>query len=163
MSQYARSWIPGGTFSFTVVTASREKIFALEENRKLLRAAYAGVANERPFKTEAICLLPEHVHCVWTMPPGDSDYPMRWKMIKERFSKAYLPRGGKEAARSDSKERRGERGVWQRRYWEHTVRDEEDFARLCDCIHYNPVKHGVARCPHQWPHSSFRRFVVQGV
>ncbi|MFH1893475.1 MAG: transposase [Candidatus Zixiibacteriota bacterium] len=163
MSRYARSWIRGGTFFFTVVTGSREKLFLQESCRKLLRDAYAGVARDRPFETLAICLLPEHLHCIWSLPEGDLDYPIRWKLIKEWFSKACLREGIGEPTRSDSKVRRGERGIWQRRYWEHTVRDEKDFARLCDYIHFNPVKHGLVKCPHEYPYSSFHRFVSEGM
>lgn len=121
------------------------------------------MARDRPFDTIAICLLPDHLHCIWSLPNGDSDYPVRWKLIKERFSKESVRHGMSESRRSDSKVRRGERGIWQRRYWEHTLRDEADLVRLCDYIHYNPVKHGLVKCPHEYPFSSFHRFVRQGM
>jgi len=106
-------------------------------------------------------VLPEHLHCIWSLGEADANYSLRWKFIKEGFTKKYLVEGGRENNRSDSKRRRGERAVWQRRFWEHTVRNEDELGRLCDYIHYNPVKHGHVKCPHQWPHSSFHRFVRQ--
>jgi len=163
MSKYARSWVPGGTFFFTLVTASRKKVFASPAHRRSLREAFRQVLAERPVETVAFVLLPEHLHCIWTLPEGDAGYSIRWKLIKERFSKAFLSHGGKEAKQSDSKTQRGERGVWQRRFWEHTVRDEVDLERLCDYIHYNPVKHGLVKCPYEWPHSTFHRFVDHGL
>jgi len=163
MSRYARSWTPGGTFFFTVVTGSRERLFVQARCRRWLKEAYAAIEAKRPFDTVAFCLLPDHLHCIWTLPEGDSDYPMWWKLIKERFTRIYLREEMFESRRNASKERRGERGVWQRRYWEHMVRDEEDLRRLCDYIHYNPVKHGLVRCAHEWPYSTLPRYVAQGI
>jgi putative transposase len=117
------------------------------------------VRKNHPFKTEAIVVLPDHLHCLWRLPPGDSDYGVRWGLIKAAFSRG-LPIGER---RSVSRTSRGERGIWQRRFWEHLVRDEEDFARHADYIHYNPVKHGWAKAPHEWAYSSFRRYVEQEI
>jgi len=103
-----------------------------------------------PFETIAICVLPDHLHCIWRLPPGDHDYPMRWRLIKSRFSKSlprtHDPRAGR---------RKGERGIWQRRFWEHLIRDAEDFDRHVDYIHWNPVKHGLVAAPEDWPYSTF--------
>ena len=163
MSRYARSWIPGGTFFFTVVTGSRARVFSDPRCRQWLKQAYMAIEEKRPFYTVSLSLLPDHLHCIWTLPEGDSSYPIRSKLIKEKFTRRFIREGMIESRRSASKQRRGERGVWQRRYWEHTVRDEEELARLCDYIHYNPVKHGLVACPHQWPYSTFSRFVAQGI
>ena len=163
MSRYVHSLASGGTFFFTVVTACRERHFSNARCRKWLKEAYSAVEEKRLFHTVAICLLPDHLHCIWTLPEGDSDYPIRWKLIKDKFTRRFIREGMVESRRSLSRVRRGERGVWQRRYWEHTVRDEEDLARLCDYIHYNPVKHGLVECPHQWRYSTFSRFVAEGI
>ena len=120
------------------------------------------VQNERPFDLLATVLLPDHCHCVWTLPEDDCDYSKRWGLIKSRFSKRWLQAGGRNMAVSPARAKRHERGIWQKRFWEHKVRDEEDFMRHVNYIHYNPVKHGLAQCPHQWPHSSFERWVGEG-
>ena len=115
------------------------------------------------FEIPAIALLPDHLHTLWELPPGDSSYSMRWRRIKEEFTERFLFEGGEEGLRSGSRELRKERGVWQRRFWEHTVLDEGDFERHCDYIHYNPVKHGLVACPGDWAYSSFQRWVRRDV
>jgi putative transposase len=117
------------------------------------------VASDHPFSLDAVVILPEHLHCVWTLPTGDPDFATRWRLIKTEFSKkiAAIDR------RSNSRVSKGERGIWQRRYWEHTIRDERDFARRCDYIHFNPVKHGHAARAADWPFSSFKKFVRSGM
>jgi putative transposase len=160
MPEYRRAHQPGGTFFLTMVTDRRRPI--LVESRRLLRSAIERTRAVRPFRTVAVVLLPDHLHCVWTLPPGDSGFAARWQAIKARFSLGYLRAGGSETRRSASRVIRGERGVWQRRYWERQVRDEDEFERLCAYIHYNPVKHGRAACPHAWPWSSFAEFVRAG-
>jgi putative transposase len=97
------------------------------------------------------------------MPAGDADYPLRWRRIKEEFTEAFLQGGGQEGMLSASRCKRKERGIWQRRYWEHTLDDEGDFERHMDYIHYNPVKHGLVKCPRDWPYSSFHRLVKENV
>lgn len=113
----------------------------------------------RPFSINTIVVLPEHLHCIWTLPEGDDDFSTRWRLIKDAFSKA-IPAG---EARSASRVQKRERGIWQRRFWEHVLRDENDFAIHVDYIHYNPVKHGLVDRPIDWPYSSLHRFVKQGV
>jgi len=109
-----------------------------------------------------VVLLPDHLHCLWTLPDGDADFSTRWRKIKESFTRAFLTAGGQETVPSAGQKRKGLRGVWQQRFGEHTIRDEEDFRRHADYIHFNPVKHELARCVHEWPHSSFRRWVRLG-
>ena len=162
MADYRRWFVAGGMYFFTLVTAGRAPIFAAELGKRVLRETLAACTERRPFKLTAIVLLPDHLHMMWTLPSGDVDYSTRMSWIKSNFSRAYLSAGGAEQPRSDSRLARGNRGVSQRRFWEHTIRDEIDFARHLDYIHFNPVKHGHAVCPHQWPHSSFTKWVEQG-
>ncbi len=124
-----------------------------------LREAFRLVRAEQPFEIDAIVILPDHLHALWTLPRSDADYATRWKKIKTAFSKR-VPRYEQ---RSPSQAAKGERGIWQRRYWEHTIRDDDDFRAHCDYIHFNPVKHGYARAASEWPHSTFRQFVERGV
>lgn len=123
-----------------------------------LRATFVSVRAERPFEIDAIVVLPDHLHCIWTLPPGDADYALRWREIKSRFSRR-IPAG---ECRTAGRIAKRERGLWQRRYWEHTLRDERDVARHIDYIHYNPIKHGHVSCAADWPYSSFHRFVQRG-
>jgi putative transposase len=157
MTNYRRNLVPGGRFFFTVNLADRRSRL-LTDQVDLLRAAFGLVRGRHPFAIDAIVVLPDHLHAIWTLPEGDADYPSRWRLIKAAFSRA-LP-----GAESVSKSRlaKGERGVWQRRYWEHTLRDEDDFVRHVDYIHFNPVKHGHVRRVKDWPHSSFHRMVRLG-
>lgn len=124
-----------------------------------MREAMRSVRMERPFCIDAVVILPDHLHCIWTLPPGDVDYALRWREIKSRFSRR-IPVG---EPRTLGRVNKGERGIWQRRYWEHTVRDERDMERHVDYIHYNPVKHGQVTCVADWPYSSFHRFVQKGI
>jgi len=116
----------------------------------------------KPFMVQAICVMPDHLHTLWTLPPQDDDYSLRWNQLKGEFTKKWLAQGGTEGARTLSKSRRGERAVWQRRGWEHAIRDEQDFIRHMDYIHYNPVKHGLTKRPHDWPWSTFQRYLREG-
>ena len=163
MPDYRRWFSAGGTYFFTVVTFNRLKIFDDELARSSLHRAITEVQTSRPFEIPGIVLLPDHCHCIWKMPDDDDDFSLRWRMVKRRFTKSWLTSGGKDALPSASRIKRGERGVWQRRFWEHLIRDQQDFARHMDYIHYNPVKHGYVRCPHQWKHSSFHRWVKEGL
>ncbi|GAB4263636.1 MAG: transposase [Methylomicrobium sp.] len=124
-----------------------------------LRVAFAEVKRAHPFDIDAIVILPEHLHCIWTLPAGDDDFSMRWRQIKSAFSRR-LPNG---EWRSESRQSKGERGIWHRRFWEHVIRDDEDFARHVDYIHYNPVKHGWVSRVSDWPYSTFGRYVERGV
>ncbi len=158
MSNYRRNRVAGGTYFFTVNLLNRDSDL-LVARIDALRAAVREMRRRRPFHIDAWVVLPEHVHCVWTLPPGDSDFPGRWRAIKSGFAKA-IPAG---EALSPTMARRGERGLWQRRYWEHTIRDEPDYAAHVDYTHFNPVKHGLATSPAAWPFSSFRRCVALGL
>jgi len=115
-----------------------------------------------PFTTDAVCLLPEHIHCIWTLPDRDINYSVRWKEIKRLFTKSYLEQIGPGDIRSESRVRRGEAAIWQRRFWEHTIRDQTDLNRHLDYIHYNPVKHELVQTVSDWPWSSFHRYVKTG-
>jgi putative transposase len=158
MTQYRRNWTAGGTYFFTVVTANRTN-GPLVDHIADLRGAFRTVIAKHPFEIDAMVILPDHLHTLWTLPPGDADYATRWKKIKGAFSKR-LPDN---EPRSASQMAKGERGIWQRRYWEHTIRDDDDFRAHCDYIHFNPVKHGYVRAVSEWPHSTFRQFVERGV
>jgi putative transposase len=116
-----------------------------------------------PFTINALVVLPDHLHSIWTLPPGDTAYPTRWGWIKKEFTKEWLAIGGAEGPISDARRQQGRKGVWQPRYWEHTLEDEDDFERHFDYIHYNPVKHGYAKCPRDWPWSTFHRWVAADV
>jgi putative transposase len=131
--------------------------------RRCLREAVAAVRRKRPFEIVAWVLLPDHLHTIWTLPSGDDKYATRWRRIKEEFTEAWLAAGGSEGPRSRSRLARNERGIWQRRFWEHTCEDEHDFERHFDYIHYNAVKHGYVACPRDWPHSTFHRWAKCGV
>jgi putative transposase len=158
VSDYRRNFVPGGSFFFTVNLADRHSQ-RLIESIDSLRRAFRHVRARHPFTLDAIVVMPEHLHAIWTLPVGDADYSTRWQLIKAVFSR------GIEAVEQRSKSRaaKDERGIWQRRYWEHTLRDESDFARHCDYIHFNPVKHGYVRTAHEWPYSSLHRFVKLGI
>ncbi len=157
MSRYRRAIIEGGTFFFTVTLADRSSDMLVRHIDRL-RRIYASVKQRQPFETVAICVLPDHIHAIWQLPASDSDFPLRWSLIKSGFSRG-LP--GDEP-RSRSKRVRRERGLWQRRYWEHAIRDDADLARHIDYIHFNPVKHGLVSRVCDWPYSSFKRYVARG-
>ncbi len=108
-------------------------------------------------------MLRDHLYGIWTLPPADADYSKRWGAIKKHFTQSWLALGGAEKPRTASRQHRHRRGVWQRGFWEHTLRDERDYARHFDYIHYNPVKHGLTECPGDWPYSTFHRWVKRGV
>ncbi len=158
MTNYRRNFIAGGSYFFTVTLADRSSRL-LVEKVDLLKEAIRGVKSEKPFETVAMVVMPDHLHCIWTLPPDDADYPTRWKMIKAHFSRS-IP---KEEKRSESRMSKGERGIWQRRFWEHTIRDEVDYQRHMDYIHFNPVKHGYVSHVIDWPYSTFHRFVREGL
>ncbi|HWL30989.1 MAG TPA: transposase [Xanthobacteraceae bacterium] len=158
MTSYRRNFVPGGSFFFTAnLQDRRARLFT--EHIGALRVAFRETKMRHPFSIEAIVVLPDHLHTIWSLPEGDSDFATRWRLIKARFSRA-LPAGEQI---SESRIGKGERGIWQRRYWEHTLRDENDFARHADYIHFNPVKHGLSTRVVDWPHSSFHRMVRLGV
>ena len=159
MPNYHRAFVPGGTFFFTVVTEDRARILCHDQARSILRRSIEQCRDSYPFEIDAFVLLPDHLHTIWTLPDGDANFSRRWAAIKARFSSAWIESGGGEKDRSESRLRNRRRGVWQRRFWEHLIRDLEDLNRHLDYIHYNPVKHGLASCSHVWPYSSFHRWV----
>jgi putative transposase len=154
---YRRNRVPGGTYFFTVNLLDRDSSL-LTDHIAALREAVRDTRARSPFHIDAWVVLPEHMHCVWTLPPGDSDYSGRLRAVKTRFSKAMEPGEPRSAVRRA----RGERGIWQRRFWEHTIRDDDDYARHLDYVHFNPVKHGLAPSPAAWPYSSFSLAVAAG-
>ncbi len=162
MPEYRRIDAPGATIFFTVVTNQRRPILASPAAVDLLRAAFRETMERHPFTIDAIVVLPDHLHAVWTLPPGDTRFALRWSAIKAAFTRSFLAAAGPEASRSGSRRRRGERGVWQRRFWDHVIRDDDDLGRHVDYIHYNPVKHGLVECPHAWRNSSFHSHVRDG-
>jgi putative transposase len=163
MPNFIRAILPGGTFFFTVVTFERRPMFRDPAARRILREVVEDVRSRRPFEIDGLVLLPDHLHTIWTLPPDDHDFSTLWRKIKEHFTRRHLGIGGPEAPPPTGGRRKGLRGVWQQRFWEHTIRDERDFERHMDYIHYNPVKHGHATCPHAWVWSSFQRWVREGV
>ena len=162
MSYYRRLYVPGGTYAFTVVTAERAPIFRDPRAVACLVGAMRKVRGKHPFETLALVVLPDHIHCLWSLPRGDSAFPRRWQWIKSEFTERWVADGGVEQARSESQSDRGDRGVWQRRFWEHVIRDEEDLGKHFDDIHFNPVRHGLVRHPSEWPSSTFARHVRLG-
>ncbi len=162
MPNYRRNRVPGGRYFFTVVVHERYHLFESRAARTFLREAFKMVLAKRTFELFAICLLPDHLHTVWNLPPGDSDYATRWRMIKESFTISWLGNGGWEGKISESRRRKGERGIWQRRYWEHTIVDEDDLRRCVDYTHWNPRKHNLVSRVQDWKYSSFFRFVKMG-
>jgi putative transposase len=159
---YRRWKIPGGSFFFTAITAARRPILTTPLGRASLRKAFADTKADYPVDVFAIVLLRDHIHCIWNLPPGDDDFSSRWAALKTSFTKGYSAGGGDEAPISESRQRKGERGIWQRRFWEHYIRNDDDLKRCADYLHYNPVKHGLVKCVKDWPCSSFHRFVALG-
>ncbi len=162
MPNYVRWREPGAMYFFTVVTAQRRPLFADQGSRTLLRSAFAATRAERPFQMPASVLLPDHWHCIWQLPQGDDDFPLRWRLIKSRFTRGYLAGGGSELGVTADHRRQHRRGVWQPRYWEHRIRDEDDYRRHRDYIHMNPVKHGLVRSPEDWPWSTVHEHLRRG-
>jgi putative transposase len=149
VATYRRAYIPGGTYFFTVVTHNRQPLLAEQKNINALGQAFRRIKEQKPFVIDAIVLLPDHLHCLWTLPQDDSDYSSRWRDIKKYASRNFiLPNKTTH--------------TWQRGFWEHVIRDESDWQRHMDYIHYNPVKHGWASAPRNWPWSSFHRYVKKG-
>jgi putative transposase len=167
--RYRRSQIEGGTYFFTVVTYKRIKILNRPDNTALLRRAIEKARKSYPFKIDAFVLLPDHLHCIWTLPHGDADFSTRWRLIKSYFSRKCSLVGWVEERNptgkkiSDSRLKKNEKTIWQRRFWEHIIRDEQDFKHHVEYIHYNPVRHGFVKAPKDWAFSSFHRYVNIGL
>jgi putative transposase len=162
MPRYLRPRKAGGTFFFTVVTFDRRKILTLDISRQILSNAITEVQTQYPFSIEAWVLLPDHIHAIWTLPDEDTDYSKRWGLIKAKFSKKAKALFHAEQFANPSRNKRRETIIWQRRFWEHTIRDDADYGRHVDYLHYNPVKHGLVHRAQDWPHSSFHHYVREG-
>jgi len=160
MPSYIRWYSPGGTYFFTLVTENRAPLFAAEATHPVLRSAIDRCRSRYPFEVIAMALLPDHLHLLMKLPDDDHDFSVRLRWIKSNFTSSYLAAGGSEQPRSDSRVDHGNRGVWQRRFYEHLCRDEFDVGRHVEYVHFNPVKHGLASCPHGWRASSFHRWVA---
>jgi putative transposase len=158
MTDYRRNRVPGGTYFFTVNLHDRRSDL-LVTHIEALRAAVLRIKQKRPFHIDACVILPDHLHCLWTLPPGDTNFSVRWQAIKMDFSRK-IPTG---EPVSPSRARKRERAIWQRRFWEHTIRNDEDYALHMDYIHFNPVKHGLVAHAADWPHSSFHQAVKKGL
>lgn len=158
MVDYRRNFLAGGTFFFTVNLAERH-LQLLTDHVDNLRTAFRETRQRHPFTIDAMVVLPDHLHAVWTLPGGDADFATRWRLIKSAFSRRLVT--GERT--SESRAAKGERGIWQRRYWEHTIRDDDDFERHVDYIHINPVKHQLVARVRDWPYSSFHRMVKLGI
>jgi len=152
MSNYRRLYTSGACYFFTVITHQRKKIFSEHKNIAVLRRAFQTIKERQPFEIDAIVILPDHIHCLWQLPPGDDDYSGRWREIKKNVTRQI----------SNRRNKRNEGDVWQRRFWEHQIRNEQDWQKHMDYIHYNPVKHGYVTQPSQWPYSSFEKWVRMG-
>jgi len=159
MPDYRRAWHPGGTYYFTVNLLQRHDNNLLIRYIAELREAVRWVKSRHPFVIHAWVVLPEHLHCVMELPPDDADFTVRWRLIKMGFSKSIPSK----ERRSEVRKKRGKRGIWQRRYWEHLVRDEADYRAHMDYVHFNPVKHGWVSRVADWPYSTFHHLVEQGV
>lgn len=157
MVLYRRNRLAGGSFFFTATLRDRSSR-VLAEHIAPLREAFRTVRRQHPFRIDAIVILPDHLHTIWTLPPGDDDFPGRWRAIKSAFTRSVIKSG-----LSIPCNKKGEYALWQRRYWEHTISDETDFQRHVDYIHFNPVKHGWAKSVADWPYSSFHHYVRRGV
>lgn len=160
--RYKRMKVEGASYFFTLVTHERRKLFAERECVALFESAVSRIRERHPFEVEALVVLPDHLHTLWQLPPGTADYSTRWRLIKEAFTKAYLKRYPPPNV-NPSRRARGEQSLWQRRFWEHLVRDDRDFGDHLDYIHLNPVRHGFVSSPSEWPHSSFSKWVERGV
>jgi putative transposase len=157
MVRYRRNFVPGGAYFFTVTLADRRSN-ALVGHIGALRSAFRAARGARPFAIDAIVILPDHLHAILTLPSNDADFPGRWRRNKGHFSSAMIEAGLRLQRRPN-----GDLALWQRRFWEHTIRDESDFARHVDYVHFNPVKHGLAQRVRDWPFSSFHRYVREGL
>ncbi len=157
MVLYRRNRVAGGTYFFTVTLRDRSSD-VLVRHIDLLRAALRKVSTEQPFTINAIVILPDHLHTVWSLPDGDADYSQRWRAIKSHFTRALSASGLSLPA-----DHRGEYRLWQRRFWEHTIRNDSDFQKHVDYIHWNPVKHGLVQHVAEWPCSSFHQYVRIGL
>ncbi|MGK7922296.1 MAG: transposase [Trichodesmium sp.] len=159
--EYRRAKTPGATYFFTVVTYNRQKILCKPENVDLLRKAFRYVMEKHLFKIDAVVILPDHIHSLWTLPENDADVSTRWRLIKSYFSRKCYSQY--EEKNSTYRQHKKEKNVWQRRFWEHQIRGDSDFTNHIKYIHYNPVHHGLVTAPSYWEYSSFHRYVKAGI
>jgi putative transposase len=158
--RYRRAIVPGATYFFTLITHLRKPLFAEQANVDRWHSAVSKVRRARPFSIEAEVIMPDHIHMIWALSEYDVGYANRIRLIKTAFTKSLQPSQIQSA--NASRVSKGERDVWQRRYWEHVIRDEKDFQAHVDYVHFNPVKHGLVERPSDWPHSTFAQWVEQG-
>ena len=163
MPQYRRFHQAGGTFFLTLVTYNRKPYFTDPEKIIKLRQAIRTVKLEMPFEIMGAVILPEHLHFLWKLPPNDTAYSKRVGRLKVLFTRSLKSENDFTESLSKSRQKHRESNIWQRRFWEHTVRDEQDFEGCLNYIHYNPIKHGLVTCPHLWSYSSFHAWVKQGI
>jgi putative transposase len=163
MSEYRRSKTKGGTYFFTVITYRKQKFLCDDMVRTALRNGIRKTQSNYPLTIDAWVLMPDHLHCIWTLPPDDANYGIRWSMIKQYVTKTCGTVLNCEDLMTQSKKKRKESTIWQRRFWEHQIRDDKDYKSHMDYIHYNPVKHKLTACVNDWPYSTFHRFVKQGI
>ena len=162
MPNYRRDQSPGGTWFFTVVAFERRPIFCRQTFRASLKQSIQRTQKSHPFEINAWILLPDHLHCIWTLPADDANFSTRWKLIKQYVSQGCRGYFQRQTKLSAAKKKRRERSIWQRRFWEHSLQSEKDLANHLDYIHYNPVKHGYCHSPSQWPYSSFHKYLANG-
>jgi putative transposase len=162
MSNFRRTQKPGGYYFFTVVTHNRTPFLTTPLARSILHSVWQHIQEKHPFQSLAICLMPEHLHCIWGLPDGDDDYSTRWALIKKQFTYHWLKAGGEEITQSQSRHKRRHRGVWQKRFWEHRIRDRRDLAKHIHYIHWNPVKHKLVEKVEDWPYSSYHQHMKVG-
>jgi len=163
MPNYRRDQTPGATWFFTVVAFKRRPIFCHERFRNSLQRSVLKTREDHPFEINAWVLLPDHLHCVWTLPHNDTNFSIRWKLIKQYVSRDCQSYYRLQAGLSVAKKKRRESSLWQRRFWEHRIRSERDFTNHLDYLHFNPVKHGHCHNPADWPFSSIHRYQAKGI
>jgi putative transposase len=161
MATFRRALTSGATYFFTVNTYQRQAILTEPTFYQALKQSIRTVRQTHPFEIDAFVLLPDHLHCMWTLPQGDADYALRWNIIKRLVSQQT--RHLLATNISPSRSKRSELSLWQRRFWEHQIRDDDDAERYVAYIHWNPVKHGYVKQVVDWPYSSFHRFVRRGI
>lgn len=160
---YVRYRMKGATYFFTVVTFERQPILTTSKGIPCLRQAFRRVKSERPFETLAICILPDHLHVIWKLPLGDDDFSTRWRFIKSYFTRSFTVENNSKNDRSASRARSREQSIWQRRFWERLIRDDDELRKCMDYVHFNPLKHGLIERLSDYPWSSFHRYVQQGI
>lgn len=163
MPNYHRARFEGAYYFFTVVTYDRRRLFCSEWARQCLREAIRETQSRYPYESIAFCLMPNHLHCIWKLPEDDANFSLRWSLIKGLFTRRYRRSRSRLEPTSTSRARKGEACIWQRRFWEHRIRDEHDLQKHVDYIHYNPVKHGLVTRLEDWPWSTYHQYVSEGL